>query len=85
LHLLETGNFDEHSRQIFNNIKELFITFDKGSKVSGVFGFNGSLFSGIIPEKVYFSDLKETKFFEIYSIYDISHNEIKIIEDDLKN
>ena len=64
LHLLETGNFDEHSRQIFNNIKELFITFDKGSRVSGVFGFNGSLFSGTIPEKVYFSDLKEAKFFD---------------------
>jgi hypothetical protein len=63
LHSLESGQFTEHSRKIYDDIKELFIAFDKGSKVLGVFGFNGSLFSGVMPEKVYFTDLKEDKFF----------------------
>ena len=63
LHILESGQFTEYSKKIYEDIKELFIAFDKGSKVLGVFGFNGSLFSGIIPEKVYFYDLKDEKFF----------------------
>ncbi|KFM21489.1 Modification methylase BstVI protein [Marine Group I thaumarchaeote SCGC AAA799-B03] len=64
LHSIESGQFTEHSRQIYNDIKELFVAFDKGSRVLGVFGFNGSLFSGIIPEKVYFSDIREESFFK---------------------
>lgn len=63
LHLLELSQFTEHSRKIFDDIKELFIAFDKGSRVLGVFGFNGSLFSGTTPEKIYFSDIRDSKFF----------------------
>lgn len=63
LHILESSQFTEHSRKIYDDIKELFIAFDKGSRVLGVFGFNGSLFSGVMPEKVYFTDLKENDFF----------------------
>ena len=63
LHLLESGQFTEHSRKIYDDIKELFIAFDKGSRVLGVFGFNGGLFGGIIPEKIYFSDIKDSSFF----------------------
>ena len=63
LHILELGQFTEYSKKIYEDIKELFIAFDKGSKVLGIFGFNGSLFSGMIPEKVYFYDLKDEKFF----------------------
>lgn len=63
LHLLKTSQFTEHSKKIYDDIKELFIAFDKGSKVLGVFGFNGSLFNGVIPDKIYFSDLRKDKFF----------------------
>ena len=28
-----------------------------------IFGFNGGLFNGVMPDKIYFSDLKENEFF----------------------
>ncbi len=55
--LLELGQCTEHSRKIYDEISELFIAFDKGSKQLGIFGFNGGLFGGKIPSKAYFSDL----------------------------
>lgn len=64
LHILESGQSTEHSKKIYYDIKELFIAFDKGSRVLGVFGFNGGMFNGVIPEKIYFSDLKDDGFFD---------------------
>ncbi len=64
IRILESGQFTEHSRKVFEDIKELFIAFDKGSGVLGIFGFNGGLFRGSnIPEKIYFSDIQEPEFF----------------------
>jgi len=63
LKILESDQCTEHSKKIYDDIKELFIAFDKGSQVLGVFGFNGGLFNGIMPEKIYFSDLKDNSFF----------------------
>ena len=63
LKILDSGQCTEHSKKIYDDIKELFIAFDKGSRVLGVFGFNGGLFSGVMPEKIYFSDLKNPSFF----------------------
>ncbi len=63
LKLLEAGQSTEHSRKVYDEISELFVAFDKGSESLRVFGFNGSLFSGVIPSKVFFSDLKESEFF----------------------
>lgn len=63
LQLIDTGHSTEHFRKIYDEISELFIAFDKGSTQLGVFGFNGGLFSGVIPNKIYFSDLKDPNFF----------------------
>ena len=63
LKILESDQSTEHSKKVYDDIKELFIAFDKGSQVLGVFGFNGGLFNGIMPEKVYFSDIKDPNFF----------------------
>ncbi len=63
LKLIDAGQSTEHSRKIYDEISELFIAFDKGSPQLGVFGFNGGLFSGVIPNKIYFSDLRDPSFF----------------------
>lgn len=63
LNVLESTQCTEHSRKIYDDIKELFVIFDKGSKILDIFGFNGGLFNGVMPDKIYFSDLKETTFF----------------------
>lgn len=63
LKLLELQQSTEHSRKVYDEISELFVAFDKGSNQLGVFGFNGGLFSGVIPNKIYFSDLRDPAFF----------------------
>lgn len=63
LKILEFGDPTEHSRKIYDEITELFIAFDKGSHQLGVFGFNGGLFNGIMPQKIFFYDLKDPLFF----------------------
>ncbi len=63
LNILDQGQLTEHSKKIYDDIKELFISFDKGSDILGVFGFNGGLFNGIMPEKILFPDLKDDTFF----------------------
>ena len=64
LKLLDSGQPTEHSRKVFDDINELFTVFDKGSDILKVFGFNGGLFSGTIPNKVYFNDLKNKYYFQ---------------------
>ena len=64
LSLLESGSLTEHSKKIYDDIKELFISFDKGSNVLGIFGFNGGLFDGAMPEKISFADIKDSKFYD---------------------
>ena len=54
----------EHSKKIYDDVKELFISFDKGSDILGVFGFNGGLFNGVIPDKIFFNDLMDSKFYD---------------------
>ncbi|EIJ65604.1 hypothetical protein BD31_I1566 [Candidatus Nitrosopumilus salaria BD31] len=63
LKLLESGQSTEHSKKVYDEITELFTAFDKGSQSLGVFGFNGGLFSGVLPSKIFFFDLKDPKFF----------------------
>ena len=64
LGLLESASLTEHSKKIYDDIKELFISFDKGSSVLGIFGFNGGLFDGAMPEKISFADIKDSKFYD---------------------
>ena len=61
--ILESVPFSKYSKKVYNEIMELFVAFDKGDPELGVFGFNGGLFSGEIPHRIYFSDLKEPDFF----------------------
>jgi len=63
LKILEAQQITEYSRKVYDDINELFNVFDKGSKMLGVFGFNGGLFSGVIPNKVYFNDIRDPVFF----------------------
>jgi len=63
LKMLDSQQSTEHSKKIYDEMTELFIAFDKGSPSLGVFGFNGELFNGVFPQKIYFSDLKNPNFF----------------------
>ena len=63
LKLLHAVEPSEHSRKIFDDINELFTIFDKGSDKLNIFGFNGGLFSGTIPNKIYFNDLNDKYLF----------------------
>ena len=51
------GGFNENSRNICNTIKGLFVDFDRGSRIDGISSFNGSFFSGEIPDGAYFTDM----------------------------
>lgn len=53
------GNLSSKSKRIWNYInEELFHHFDKGSDDPKIFGFNGGLFSGIMPDKIFFNDIE---------------------------
>jgi hypothetical protein len=60
---LESDQIIDISRRVYDAITELFAAFDVGSDKLGVFGFNGGLFSGTIPQKIHFLDLKNPSFF----------------------
>ena len=69
LNLLESGQSTEHSTKIYDDIKELFVAFDKGSRLLSIFGFNGGMFDEkifdkVIPKGICFSDIKNEKFFD---------------------
>lgn len=64
LRTLQSGQITEHSNKIYGDIQDMFESFDKGSRILGIFGFNGGLFHGTIPKKILFSDLKDDSFFE---------------------
>ena len=65
LNILELGQLTEHSKKIYDDIKELFVSFDKGSKILGVSEFNGGLFSGVLPDKIFFNDIVDSKFYDV--------------------
>ena len=70
----------EHSRKIYDDISELFIAFNKGSKVLGVQEYNGGLFDGIIPNKIFFYDLQDPSFFSDVRQYSKLSKSIKLDE-----
>jgi len=62
--VLDSDQIIDISRRVFDVISELFVAYDVGSKELGIFGFNGGLFrSSSIPQKIFFSDLKDPDFF----------------------
>lgn len=55
----------EYSRYVSDTILNLFVRLDKGSyQPIEIFGFNGGLFREVIPNNVYFNDLKDHSFFK---------------------
>ena len=64
LEVLKSTLISEHSRMVADDISVLFKALNKGSNIVGVFGFNGGLFEKEIPPKIFFSDIKDPKFFE---------------------
>ena len=57
--------FSSNSSQISKVIVGLFKDLDKGSDFPiKIFGFNGGLFKHPIPERIYFKDFREDKFFK---------------------
>ena len=60
---LKLKHCTENSKKIFDDILLLFSALDKGSKFLHIDGFGGELFSGEIPEKVYFLDFQSRSFF----------------------
>ena len=63
LNQLKLEQCSENSSKIFSDINLLFTALDKGDKTLNVFGFNGSFFSGKIPDKIYFLDFQDKLFF----------------------
>ena len=63
LRILRSNTITDISKKIFEDIKDIFIAFDKGSDTPPIFPFNGGLFSGIIPDNAYFRDKYEKNFF----------------------
>jgi len=63
-----------HSKLVSDIIVSFFSSLNKGADTPRkVFGFNGGLFSDLIPPKIYFKDIRDRKFFaEIYQ-----HSRIK--------
>ncbi len=64
LAILASPSIDETTQKIFEDIKGLFKIMDTGSKIQGVYGFNGGLFANEISSKMSFSDLKDPEFFK---------------------
>ena len=65
--LLEMNQPNKHSKKVYEDISELFKIFDKGEDDLKIFGYNGGLFSGEIPPKVYFDDIRNKyEFKEIW-------------------
>jgi SAM-dependent methyltransferase len=64
LEVLKSTLLSEHSKLACDEISGLFKALDKGSKILGVFGFNGGLFEKEIPARIFFSDLKDPSFFD---------------------
>ncbi len=63
LNQLKLQQCTEDSTKIFNDIKLIFNALDKGSQVMGIDGFNGELFSGKLPDKIFFLDFQSKLFF----------------------
>jgi hypothetical protein len=70
---LKSGICSDNSQHIYNEILNLFVSFEKGSTSLGIFGFNGGLFAEKIPSEIYFYDLKNPDFFK-----DVKSKSIKI-------
>lgn len=72
--VLNSTLISEHSKLVSDEILGLFQALDKGSHRLGIFGFDGGLFADQIPAKIYFSDLKDTTFFNDVK----QHSKLKI-------
>ena len=64
IRILKSNTITDTSKKIFEDMKDIFTAFDKGSTTPSIFPFNGGLFSGIIPDKIYFRDKYESNFFD---------------------
>lgn len=60
---LQLDQCTKNSKKIFDDINLLFTALDQGDEILNISGFNGTLFSGRIPEKVYFLDFQDKHFF----------------------
>jgi hypothetical protein len=63
LNQLQLDQCTKNSRKIFDDINLLFTALDEGDDTIPIHGFNGTLFSGKIPNKVYFLDFQDKHFF----------------------
>lgn len=63
LNQLKLEQCTKHSKKIFDDINLLFTALNEGDETLEIFGFNGKLFSGKIPEKVHFLDFQNKEFF----------------------
>jgi hypothetical protein len=61
--IVKSSSISEYTNLISDNIKDLFKIMNMGSKIHGIYGFNGGLFENEIPSKIFFADLKDVQFF----------------------
>ncbi|MBR9702218.1 N-6 DNA methylase [Candidatus Pacearchaeota archaeon] len=83
--LKSEGLISDHSRYVSDTIRDLFVSVDKGATTPDkIFGFNGGLFEAPIPNKIYFKDIRDKKFFnEVYQ-HSQFKKEIKLDDDSQK-
>ena len=60
---LQLEQCTKNSKKIFDDINLLFTALDEGDEMLGIDGFNGTLFSGKLPENAYFLDFQDKHFF----------------------
>ena len=75
MQILDSSQATEHTTKIFTEIIDIFNAFDKGSKKLGIPTFNGGLFSGKFPDKIYFNDFYDKQFKNITQNSKITPNE----------
>ncbi len=65
INILSSVPLSEHSHYVCDSISDLFESMNKGSETPiKIFGFNGGLFYGKIPLRIYFKDLRSGEFFK---------------------
>lgn len=62
--IVKSSSISEYTNLVSDNIKDLFKIMNMGSKVHGIYGFNGGLYEKEIPSKIFFTDLRDGQFFK---------------------
>ena len=61
--IFKSNTITDTSQKVFDDIRDVFTAFDKGSKMPEIFSYNGGLFSDEMPPDIYFKDIQNKNLF----------------------